>query len=354
MRPKGRDFRLMDAAPRITHCVGHFQPEIDMTRRRTGRPMVTTLAACIALLGGALALPAAAQAPGNSGAGATRGFQMVYALGIDGKTGLLNGVTGLPSVAPTNSGAAPTGVAKTPVGPGTLTLHASHGLPTSFYGWVSGTNEGAKSSRTTISILGTDTTGRVSQAATLSDASVLEVGFPALDAASNAVFAMDVKTQGILRVEPTAKPMPAKQMNDLLGRMGNVRWVVSGYRLMVGKLDMARVSRIEAFTLRPGGALALQLTTSGVTSQALESLAPPPPIKGQKPLPVPAPGTLDGQLLLTAASGQVLAAIVLHGATVTSLTQAALNGPTGGGITVRHAVLSAKQAQLNFAPPIAQ
>jgi hypothetical protein len=310
------------------------------------------LAACIALLGAALGLPAAAQAPGSaSGAATTKGFQMVYALEIGGKTGLLNGVTGLPSVAPSSSGAPPPAGAKTPMGPATLTLNASHALPGAFYDWVRNAVDG-KPVGTTIVIRGADTSGRVSQAAMMSDASVVEVGFPALDASSNAAFAMDVKTHGVLRIEPAPKSTAPSLTKELGARMASMRWLVSGYRFAVGKLDMSRVSRIEAFTLKPGGALQLELTTSNATTQALEGIAPRAPVKGQKP--PPPPPALDGQIQLVSTAGQVLATIMLHDVAVTSLTRAPGNAQTGAAVSPGHATLAAKQARITFAPMIAQ
>ena len=277
---------------------------------------------------------------------------LVYALDIGGKTGLLEGVTGLPAVAPLASGAAPKAAAKPSVGPASLTLLASHGLPAAFYDWVSGAL-GGKALRTTLGLHGTDIGGRFSQQATLSEASVVTVGFPALEASGIAPLAMSVKASGMLQVEPVAKPMAAPQMSELARRKASQRWTVSGYNLVLGKVDARRgVMRIEAFNLTPGGPLQLQLTASDATARLLEDLGPRPPVKGQKLAPAPAP-LQEGRLELLSASGQVLATILLLDTGIASVTYTRGN-PQSGVLEIGHVSLQAKRARINFAPAVLQ
>jgi hypothetical protein len=309
----------------------------------------------IAIAGAAFALPALAQTGALNPSGAvSKGLQAVYVLDIGGKSGVLVGVDGLPALGPPATGspkAAPGPAPGSPM-PATLMLHAGAGLPAAFYQWVTaGIN--TKADRTTLGLHGVDTGGRYAQTALFSDASVSDVEFPALDASGTAPMSLGVKTHGVLRMEPAGKVPTTQQVSQLAARLGSTRWLVSGFHLEVGKLDTTGVRRVESFSLKPGGALTLDVTTNDPTAQAFARITPKAAVKGQpKPLPPP---LLDGRLQLATANGQVLVTILLHEVQVVSSTrQAGLNPATGASVAANHISLGAKQARVAFAPQIGQ
>jgi hypothetical protein len=122
----------------------------------------------------------------------------------------------------------------------------------------------------------------------------------------------------------------------------------------MGKVDMTQIVRVEAFTLRRG-ALQLNLTTHGKTTDALARLAPGAGgVTKEVKTPLMPPPAMDGQLQFANASGVVLATILLHEVSVASFARSSPLGPTGALTPIGHASLVAKQATLAFAPQIAQ
>jgi hypothetical protein len=84
-------------------------------------------------------------------------------------------------------------------------------------------------------------------------------------------------------------------------------------RSPLGKIDTRYVSRIEPFTLRPGAGVDPAITVAGITSDAIEGLAPSPKTKA-------APAPVDGQLDFLASDASLLFSLLLQGARVTSFT----------------------------------
>jgi hypothetical protein len=308
----------------------------------------------MALLGSALALPAIAQVPSSNAGGAAKGAQMAYVIDVGNQTGVLLGVEGLPNAAPSM-----TGSAKAPVGPAvgtpintSLMLDASVGLPASFYPWVSASIDG-KLTPATFGVRGVETGGRYGQAALFSNATVSYVEVPALDTRSNAPIALGVKVVGVLKMEPPGKAPTMQQVSQLATRLGATRWMASGFHVAVGKLDTSGVRRIESFSLKPGGALTLQLTGNDATAQAFGTIAPNPSgAAAKKPV---LPPLLDGELQLATAQGQVLVIIPLHEVRVNGVQRQAIQDPNTGAAVVGNTItLSARQARILFAPQIGQ
>jgi hypothetical protein len=289
--------------------------------------MRRTIAVSIALAGVSLVLPSLAQV----GSGKSS-LQMNYVVQIGGTGGVVQGITGMPD---------PTGkplLRPTAPSSAQLVLHIGDGLPRTFYQWI-GSSISTRPMPQTISIRGTDNTGRVGQAAVFSNASISALAFPALDKSQHTPMVMDVTTQGLLSIEDGAKPLKPQEMTPAVP---NMDWIVGAFRVTLGSLDMNQVMRIEAFQLTPGGALQLQIATQAQTTAALLALAP----DGQKTVsPVP----LDGHLVLNGQNGKVMADIFLQGIRVTSFAHGSRPASNGALVDIGRATLVARAATISFA-----
>ena len=231
----------------------------------------------------ALALPAAAQTGSPASKAAPKSPAMAYALEMGGKSAPLFGVQGLP-------------------GPEVI-LEAGSGLPQPFYEWVRGGLLG-KFAPLPATLHGADASGQHGETVVLDKPKLVEVSFPALDAASRAAMRMDVKVQATAQAEPTPKAPGAPRHPN------STRWLAAGYRLTLGRLDTRHVARIAAFTLHPGTAAQIEVTTTGSTTDALAAIAPTP--KRRLAAPVG-----EGTLEFLAADGSVVATLVMQGVFLT-------------------------------------
>jgi len=222
-----------------------------------------------------LALPAAAAEP------------LVYSLEAGGKSGVLLGAEG---------------IAASPVDPNVrseMTLHAGMGLPQPFYDWVSGALNGKPTGFAT-TIAAVEASGHAGQTITLSNARLVSVGFGAFDKSSQGTARMDVRLQAAAKSEPAKSPkLPRVPAHEV-----STRWLASGFRLTLGKLDTSQVTHIGAFAMGAGTGAQLELTTSAASAPAFARIAPTPRRRGTVELE-------DGQLDLLDAQGDVIATLAL-------------------------------------------
>jgi hypothetical protein len=291
--------------------------------------MNRTAASIAATLACALAAPLAGAQPAATGA-PPKGAAMVYTLDAAGQSGVLLGAQGL-------TGSSTGAPAKPRVGAlSEITLSAGTGLPPAFYAWVSAALLG-RPMPFAATVNGVETSGRGGETASIANPRLIGVSFGALDQASHASMHMDVRMQAQLKIEPAKSP----KLPRVDAHAQAARWLVSGYRLALGKLDTSHVPHIGAITLGPGTGAQLDLTTTGATAQAFARVAPTPKQRAARPVE-------DGELVLTGADGAPLATLVLQDVQVMSLYY----GPPPPTGATRAAIVTilAKRADLKFAP----
>src|SRR5215831_9131703 len=195
-----------------------------MMMSRTAASIVMTLACALALR--AVAQPVTAGAP-------PKGAARIYSLEVDGKSGVLKG-------AQIQAGSAATGVPmdfKLPASAlSDLTLTMGTGLPQRFYDWVSAAFVG-KQMAFAATLHAVETTGRAGETIAIANPRLVGVAFGALDQASHAPMHMDVKLRAAVKPEAAKSPTLPKA-----GSAASTRWLVSGYRLTLGKLDTGHVT----------------------------------------------------------------------------------------------------------------
>ncbi len=295
-----------------------------MQINRTAASIAITLACALA--------PHASAQPGADSALSKGG--LAYTLETDGKSGALLGAQGL------TGGMAARGApdAKPSLGLSEITLTAGTGLPQAFYAWVSAALVG-RPMPFAATVHGVGAAGRIGESASFASPRLISITLSALDQASRAPMRMDVRMQAAVKVEP-AKPTKAPKPGP---HAASGRWLVSGYRLTLGKIDASHVGRIGAITLSPGTGAQLELATSGATAEAFAHEAPTPKQRAARPID-------DGRLELVGADGSPLATLELQGVQIVNLhytgpAAAPARGPRPAMVTI-----FAKRAELKFAP----
>jgi len=242
-----------------------------------------------------------------------------YTLTVAGQTGRLLGFDSMITVVDPKTGAM-TGTSQGVLGDEELTFRFETGLPTGFTAWL---GQGLATKATEVGVgaqkrvAGPSLSGTVmafsqagtnTQLVTFQQAMLAAVDFPAFDARSKSPAILVAKAKSPISLRRTMgdgkTPRPAVRP---------VRWLLSGYRLSLTGLDLARASRIAAFTWNAGTAPRLVVALPAADGAALGKAAQ-------------ARAQHEGKLELVDIRGQPLYEIILHGVTVASIAKSTAPG----------------------------
>ncbi len=127
-----------------------------------------------------------------------------------------------------------------------ITLNAGTGMSPAFYNWVK-ESFSPKHSRKNGSVIVMDYDGKQSSALNFFNGLVTEIGMPALDGAS----------KDPARIHVTFAPEYTRRIAGNGGVVAShethqnaKKWLANGFRLKIDNLDVTRVSKIEALTIR--------------------------------------------------------------------------------------------------------